>query len=448
MKPRIRLLTIVLFLLAALVVPTSCNNEFEGSLPRRDQLNYPIGVTFHPNGRYLYVVNSNFDARYRPSAGGTVSVIDADTLEIAAEQTPFLPSFGAFIELNEDASKAYVTARADDVVVAYEVADDGSALFCTGADGAQTSDPAECVIDRVPDQSGGAELPPDPFALSVFTVERGGEPVDVINTTHLQSRDNQAARVSSISLPGGQLAGGTIQTAPFFRATTIARRPGTQNLYVGARSTNGVGIFQPFINEEGEVEAIIQRGFFELNHGTINNNIIPIDARGMAFNDAGDRLYVVTRRPDAMHVVKLVAADPDEGTGTSHEVASALPLPDGPSDIVLHTTPQGRQLAYISSFDDESIQVVDVDSLTITDEILLDASPYEMAIEPPTSGCSEADERCRLFVTLFDDAQDSSVDCASTGSCGSVAVIDINPLNRNPEAPELSRYHTVISKIQ
>ena len=436
MKPRIRLLMIV-FLLGALLVPTSCNNEFEGSLPRRDQLNYPIGLSFHPSGRYLYVVNSNFDARYRPSAGGTVSVIDADTLEIIGDNSPFLPSFGAFIELNDDATKAYVTARRGDVVVAYDVAGDGSALFC--ADGEEaTSDPAACTIGRVPDETGGSELPGDPFGLSVFTVERDG-PVDVVNTSHLQSD-----RVSSISLPNREISAASLQTAPLLSGgNAIAQRPGTQHLYVTGRNTNGVAIFQPFINEDGEVEAIIQRGSFVLNH-----EVELLDARGLVFDETGDKLYVVSQRPDAMHVVKLVPADPDEGTGTAHEVVSSIPLPDGPSDIELHTTPDGRQLAYVSSFEDESIQVIDVDSETIIDEILLDASPYEIAIEPEASGCAAPDDRCRMFVTLFDDAKARHASCSSTSGCGSVAVIDINPQHRNPDAPELSRYHTVISKIQ
>jgi hypothetical protein len=213
---------------------------------------------------------------------------------------------------------------------------------------------------------------------------------------------------------------------------------------VAGRRTNGVAIFQPYINDRGEVEAIVQRGSFALNH-----EAELVDARGLAFDADGDRLYVVTRTPDALHFVNIVPAEPATGQGREHKVVDSIPLPDQPSDIALHTTPQGRRLAYISSYDDRSIQVVDLDARTIVDEILLDASPYAIVIEPLTSGCASPTERCRAFVTLFNDARASADSCGETsGGCGSVAVIDINPGHRDPQNPELSRYHTVISKIQ
>lgn len=443
MKLRIPLLTTLILLLAALPAVTSCSNDFEGSLPRRDQINFPIGIEFHPNGRFFYVVNSNFNARFRPEAGGTVSVIDADTLELRDQSTPYLPSFGAFVELNDDATKAYVTTRRNDAVVVYDVAADGGALFCSvgsGDDAVATSDPAECILDRIPDTSEGADLPPDPFGLAVFTIERDDLLVDVVNTGHLAS-----TRVASISLPGRDLSSATVQTAPLLSgANAVAQRPGTQNLYVAGRNTNGVAIFQPFVNDDGVVEAILQRGSF-----TLNERSEAVDARGMAFDERGDRLFIVSQRPDALHIVKIVPADPDTGAGTEHQVVSSIPLPDDPTDVVLHTTPQGRRLAYVSSFEDESIQVLDIDSEAIIDEIELDASPYEIVIEPPTSGCNTPEQRCRAFVTLFDDTENVADSCSDeeTG-CGSVAVIDINPLNRDPDNPELSRYHTVITKIQ
>jgi hypothetical protein len=442
MKPRKRLLTI-LCLMAGLVMPISCNNEFEGSLPQRDTINYPVGTTFHPSGDYFYVVNSNFDARYRPSAGGTVSVINADTLEVVGERSPFLPSFGGQIALNDDASKAYVTARRGDVVVAYDVAADGGALFCTTADGQRTSDPQACSINRVPNTSGGARLPADPFGVAVYSVERGDQMVDVVNLSHLPSSGNSPSRVSTITLPGRDISAATLQTAPLLSGNAVTVRPGTQNVYVAGRNTNAVAIFQPFINEAGEVEAILQRGSFVLN-----NERSVVDARGIIFDESGQRLYVVSQRPDALHVVNIVPVDPDEGTGTDHRVVVSIPLANNPSDIELHTTPQGRNLAYIASFDDESIQVVDVDSLAIVDEVLLDASPYDITIEPGPAGCASPEDRCRMFVTLFDDTPRRTASCTATSGCGSVAVIDINPLHRDADAPELSRYHTVTRKIQ
>jgi DNA-binding beta-propeller fold protein YncE len=439
MKPRNLSLLSVFVLALTLAAPLGCNDDYAGPQPPRDQLNYPIGVTFHPNGRYLYVVNSNFDSRYRLDTGGTVSVIDADTLEMLPQRSPFLPSFGSLLEFNDDASKAYVATRSGNSVVSFDVAADGSALFCTTEDDQRSSDPRPCQIDRVPDQPGGARLPTDPFGLAVFSLERNDQPVDVVNLSHLRG-----TRVSSISLPGRDLAAASLQTAPIVNGgNAIAQRPGTQHLYVSGRFSNGVAIFQPFINDVGEVEALLQRGSFALNQGSQQ-----VDARGLVFDEDGDRLYVLTRQPRALHVVKLTPQDSQTGSGTRHNLTSSIPLPVGPSDIVLHTTPQGRRLAYVSSFNDHSIQVVDVDAETIIDEILLNSSPYQMAIEPDTMGCSTPEERCRLFVSLFDDTTETIKTCEQEGRCGSLAVIDINPLHQIPEVPELSRYHRVIQKIR
>ncbi len=435
MKTRLTVLT-TLLLTASLGILASCSNNYQGPLPRRDQLNYPIGLTFHPNGKYLYVVNSNFDARYRPDLGGTVSVIDTDTLKILPQNTPYLPSFGGHIQLNDDATIAYATARNNNVVVAYDVADDGSALFCgTNDSGERVFRPGACEIG-----SDDPKLPSDPFDLAVFSVQSGDKKVDVVNLAHLRG-----SRVSSVSLQPGDVSSVTVRTAPLLSGgNAIAQRPGTHDLYVAGRNTNGVAIFQPYIDDSGTVQAIIQRGSFAINHESQ-----AVDARGLAFNDAGDRLYVISQRPNALHVVKIVPDNPDTGEGTSYQVTSSIPMPGKPSDIALHTTPQGRHLAYVTSYADRSVEVVDLDSETIIDEILLDASPYSIAIEPPTSGCASPTDRCRAFVTLFDDARRGTSDCSTSDSgCGSVAVIDINPLHRNPDAPELSRYDTVISKIQ
>lgn len=428
-------------LLGSVGALAGCDTAFEGTLPRRDQINYPVGLTFHPNGKYFYVVNSNFDAKFRPDAGGTISVIDADTLQIRAERTPFAPSFGANIALNFDASRAYVTARAGNSVVAYDVSDDGGALFCTDARGVATSDPADCVISRVPDTSKGARVPADPFGLAVFSVERPDVGlVDVLNLAHLTG-----TQVSTITLPERALSAATMRTAPLLRgATAIAQRPGTLDLYVAGRRTNTMAIFQPYINDRGEVEAIVQRGSFVLNH-----RAEMVDARGVVFEPDGSRLYVLTRAPRALHIIDIVPADPTTGGGSEHRIVDSIPLRTQPGSIALHTTPQGQRLAYITSYAEQLIQVVDLEARAILTEIELDSNPYDIVIEPRTSGCYSAEARCRAFVTLFNDTPRTADSCAQThGGCGSVAVIDINPLHRDTAHPQLSRYHTILQKIR
>lgn len=429
-----------LALVASTGVLTGCDTSIEGSLPPRDQLHYPVGLTFHPDGNYFYVVNSNFDARYRPSAGGSLSVFDTNSLERRPASSPYLPSFGSTVVLNDDATKAYVTARAQDSVVALNVASDGSAIYCRDSKGRSTSDPADCTVNRALSKNKSAKIPEDPFDLAVFSVTRPeAGTVDVLNMAHLAG-----TQVSTVTLPGRDLSGANLQSAPLLRgASAITQRPGTQDLYVAGRRTNQIAIYQPYIDDHGRVEALLSRGSFSLN-----NEAEMIDARALVFEDSGDRFYVLSRTPNALYIVDVVPSNPATGGGRAHRIVGSIPLRAQPGGMALHTTPQGQRLAYITSARDRSIQVIDVESRTILDEILLDAEPYHIVVEPRSSGCATPEQRCRAFVTLFNDTPKSSDSCSEAGGgCGSVAIIDINPLHRDTELPELSRYHSVIKKI-
>lgn len=429
-------------LLILAMVAASCGTPFEEPLPRRDKLNYPVGLTFHPDGDFAYVVNSNFNARYRPDAGGTVSVIDLDTLELRPENTPYIPSFGGTIALNEDASRAYISVRQGNAVVALEVADAGDALFCTNRDGQTSVFPDNCLLDRIPDDADGGRLPDDPFGLAVYTTERttpDGTPVDVdvLTLSHLTGR-----KVSAISLPGGLTSAATFSTSSAMPASlcvansscgtnAVVRRPGTESLYLLGRSASGVVVVQPYVNDSGDVEAVVQRDAFALNPATGG-----LEARGGAFLPGGRTLAVVAQRPDALYLVDLLPADPRSGEGISHRVAASIPLGDSPSDIALHRSQTGANLAYVPCYDDRSIKVVDLDARAIVDEILLDASPFDIEISPTCN----PQGRCLALVTLFDDTPRDAQRCgdAPTG-CGSVAVIDLSEAS--------ARYHQVIKKI-
>lgn len=446
-----------LFVIAAAVLATTaCGEAFEPPLPPRDQLHYPVGATMHPDGRFLYVVNSNFNARYEADAGGTVAVIDTRTLEIQQERSPFLPSFGGAIELNDDASRAYVTAREDNTLVSFRVAGPqkgdvpaGGALFCRDDQGNPTSNPEPCSLSEIPVDGETARLGTDPFGLAVTTVRREnpetGEtvPVDLVNLSYLGSE-----QVSTISLPNRSLEAASIETAALVRGgNRIAQRPDTLNYYVAGRNTNVVARFSPFVNfgqtgSFGEVQALFSQGQISLSNFTSQDgNRVAVDARGLAFDEAGDRLFVATRRPDALHVFDLVAEHPETGSGLDHAWAGSVPLPNDPSDIFVHEDPQDRLRLYVPSFQANTISVVDPEGMTVLDTIRLDASPHEIVVDTAEDRCRRPGDTCRAYVTLFDDPVEGNESCGpDTEGCGSVAVIDLDPTS--------PRYHRVIRKIE
>lgn len=427
-------------LLIALFVGSGCE-PYQEPLPKRDRLNFPVGLALHPSGDYLYVVNSNFDSRYSPEYGGTVAVIDTESLEIRSEHTPYIPSYGGHIRLNEDATRAYVTARRGDSLVALDVSGSedggiGSALTCPGANGEPSSDPDNCIIRRVPDNEDGARVPADPFGLEVTRITRTNEdgervPIDLINLSHLSGD-----AVTAIAIPDGEIAGASLISAPLLDGSNqIRRRPGTLEMYAAGRRSNRVTVYLPYVNASGEVEALIVREDILLNNVTAN-----VDARGIAFDEEGERLYVATRRPDALHVFQLRPEDPETGQGTRHELERVIPVGDQPSDVVVHKTPEGKELIFVPCYDERSIHVLDPETGVVLREIELDESPYAIAMDSAPSRCVEG-TTCRAYVTLFADAAEVSTSCDDSGEgCGSVAIIELDP--KSP------RYLQVTTKIR
>ncbi|MFU8804911.1 MAG: YncE family protein [Bradymonadaceae bacterium] len=421
-------------LVGGLIVLTGCTGQFEEPLPPRDKIYYPIGLEMHPNGRYLYTVNSNFDARYRADQGGTVSVIDTETMQIVRDGSPNIPSFGAFLKLNADATKAYVTTRHNNEVIALDVSADGRTLSCARGTAAPSANTTNCAVRRVPDEREGALVGNDPFGIDVTTIMRtdpeSGEetPVDVVNLSYL--RGNQ---VTAMTFPGQTISGATMRSASLIAGgNQVVRRPGSLDFYVAGRSTNVVAIYQPFINDAGRVEAIVRRGAIELSRA-----VEAVDARGLTFSEDGKWLYVATRRPAALHVVAI-----DRTEGLRHEVVDTISLRRRPTDVVLHTTALGRELVYVPSYQEGTIEVVDPMARAIVDVIEVGPAPYSMVIDRGEGRCEAPGQMCRAYISLFDDTGTRGVSCDEVPDqgCGAIAVIDLDP-----DSP---RYHQVIKKIR
>jgi DNA-binding beta-propeller fold protein YncE len=424
-------------LLAFAFTAAGCGDPYTEPLPPRDRLNYPIGLTVHPNGRYLYVVNSNFDTRYREEVGGTLSVVDLQTLELRERSTPFIPSFGGFVRLNRNASKAFVSARHSNAVIEFDVAADGSAVFCRDGE-TQTSDPQACAWTRVPKSEGAAEIPSDPFAMDVMTLDwqtPSGSTfdIDLVNLAHLRGES-----VTSIALArSGDETGATMKSASLIPGgSALARRPGTRDIYVGGRVSREIVIFYPYLEPEtGAVQAVIRRGSIVL--GNVGQTV---DTRGLAFSEDGETLYVVTRAPDALHVVDLGPSNPETAGGTLGKVTTSIPIPSNPSDVFVHEGVDGTTRLYIPSFDEELIVVVDPEAKVVEDEIEVGAEPYHFVVDRAPSRCIPG-APCRAYVSLFNDLPTAAGTCAEnrTEQCGSVGIIDLNP-----DSP---RFHQLIGKI-
>ncbi len=424
---------VLIVLLLGLVAGSGCADQYKGVAAEPDQIHYPVGLTLHPDGRYLYVVNSNFDMKYREEDGGTVSVIDTETLEILPDVSPFVPSFGGYIKLNQGGTRAYVTTRQSNELIVLDVAEDGSGLACKSADGTTSLESVDCRLSRVPDRPGGSVISVDPFGLDVATITRtdgAGQQtsIDLVSISHLRG-----SQVTTVGLQEN----GTLQDASMRSASLIdggnqiATRPGTLDFYVAGRSTNQLVIFQPYVNAAGQVEAIVRRGAV-----TLNSLAAAVDARGLAFNRAGDRLYAVTRRPNVLHIIGI-----DPAT-SRHEVISSVSLSGRPSDVVVHQDADGRELVYVTSYDDGAIEIIDPVAGVLLETIEVGQSPYQFVIDRSAERCRFAGDTCQGYVTLFHDSGQAGKSCEDLdrSGCGAVAVIDLDPASPT--------YHQVITKIR
>ncbi len=410
----------------------SCIETYQDPPPPRDALFYPIGVQMHPDGRFLYVLNSNFNLRFQASQGGTVLVIDTETGEIMSESSPFVPSFGAYMALNEEATKLYVPTRHNNELTVLSVADQGQALYCEDEQGVRSPDTRPCTARRIPDVRQGGRIASDPFDVAVGQARRsvGGQDrdFDLVHMTHLRG-----SAVTSMSLPDADVAGASMRSAALLDrgSNQLEIRPGTNDVYAAGRGTGRVEGFRPFLSATGEIETIVR------------THSIPViqagggmDARGLAFDESGDWMYVATRRPNALH---LIGMEPTGGGDPT--VVSSIPLEHTPSEVHVHRGADGIQRLYVPSFRHGLIEVVEPDQEAVVDVIEVGRSPYSMASDQRPFHCTEPGRRCQGYVTLFDAASDGESRCEPDArQCGQLAIIDLDP--------DSDTYHAVIDTIE
>ena len=121
-----------------------CVDDYKGEMPPTDSIELPLSIAIHPDGRYLYVVTSNSNLKYHSDKGGTVVVIDTDTLEILPEQTMTIGSFAGKLALNSDATRGYVPVRGNDSVTYFDIEENGLKISCQ-----ESSDSSNCLEDII-----------------------------------------------------------------------------------------------------------------------------------------------------------------------------------------------------------------------------------------------------------------------------------------------------------
>jgi hypothetical protein len=275
----------------------------------------------------------------------------------------FSPDTGALTCRSEGAGGACADAyrRGDEVIASQR----GKAM---------PSDPSRLVIEPLP-----APLRGD----MILVLDRGGSASLFFDDT----TGPQRLAPKLVDVQGG------LPTA----AGALAWDSRTATAFVGSTSQNGnptiarVGVTIDALSGNPERSFLFRAGdlrLLGLDDG--------LDVRDLSFD--GDRLYVLTRRPEALVVVDFGLRVP----GVDMPIRSVIDVDAGASRLV-RASVGGRTLLFVSCYDGRTVYVVDPIRLRVVDVIRGFSGPFAMAVD---------EARSLLYVTDFRNSTLRVVDLA------------------------------------
>ncbi len=389
----------------------------EGVDPPADSFFYPVTLAAAPSGNWLYVTSSDFDLRYN---GGTVVPVDlaclrarvADPARTHCAALPSAPDIRCVTDRDQpggfvcesrgfvradqvrrispyavdsavarypDRTRLYIAVRGDGSVTWFDL-DDNGGLDC-GADGAlaRCADSHRVGTDSAQSPTA-ARLPPDPSSISLDTT-RGW-----VFVTH-QSSDVGLARASLIR--DGAVDGGG--GPPVVRSALGNHSPGLssaallppatgraeRSTWVAiSRAEASFSFFQAYPGNATlrDASPFLYRsaiiGVRGLSGGN-NNRAIALDP-----DTSRHRAFVVSRAPEALLTVTLDPANP-----TAAVVSDVLPVPQGPSRLVVRSV-DGHTQVLVVSFDARRVTVIDPDERRVIGQVVTRRGPHQALLDP------------------------------------------------------------------
>lgn len=381
-------------LLFGVVAGFSACAQFEGLLPTGEDINDPVGIAVHPSGRFIYIVNSNFNVEFDVAEGGHLTVIDADTLTPTSDEPWHFGSYGARVALGGDdpanPDSLAIAVRGTGDVQILSVTEDGRRVTCPGGE-----IPEDCSVD----------IGRDPY--TVIPVPRQEGTPDIIDSWMVGSLDGQVTLVSVANNDPrtSTSANRSIQLG----ANVLATVPSTGEILMASRFGTRIYTLTWFHTVEGEAGGVIARR--SLNLPTPADRV---EMRDVAFSTDGERAWMTGQSPAALYTIDV---RPDGRGFARNTLLSRIDLDGAPADLIA-VNELGRDVLYVALADEEAIAVIDGATGVVLDRIELTGLAFGLAFDPV--------RHQRLYVTLFDT--------------DSVGVIDLNPTS--------PFFRTVVAVIQ
>ncbi len=387
----------------------ACGVEESGISPPKNAFYNPLGLSAHPDGRYLFVSNAVFDRSYNRSF---ISVIDTFENKIIEDLTTEVDLFAGELKLSQTCSPSreaqgectsrvlgVVTSRDQNTVTSFEVKanDDHSELEIKCG---QVSGNSRCAGEFIQHSGLQARSSEAPYGLS-FDGEFAY--LSHINTGALSAWrvTEQAPYVDfacQLQIPGANL---------------VAQHPNHRSVVLSDRF--GRSIFQaerlPKTNGDCQLRLLTQ--------DPVSNSVLSNEHQGIAFSADGSQLYVVSSIEGSLKVFSTNLRE--DGSLFKQQVAN---IPVGQSANIVRvagksngSTTEGSQqntvdelgqgLVYVSSLREGTITVIDPQSLSILSHIEVGRQPHDIAFLVNGQG------ELRAYVSLFQEHK--------------IAVIDLQP---------------------
>jgi len=259
MIARRRPLWVCLTILACALI-VGCATEFPGDPAAFDEIDYPTSVAVHPNGRFLYVTNANFDLEFRVSDGGLISVIDAETGTIVAGRSKRISSFAGDMILNAEGTRGYIAVRGDDSITWFAISEDGSEVFCPNAPQADNLNDCRFTVAEEPTSLAySRETRSQTLTDSngnILTDENGDPQTadvtfDLLVTAHLRAGRVSVTTVREVPDQVQPLFD-TVSASLLDSPSDVAQQPGTNRYFIAGRVASEAVTFPPVFEPTAE----------------------------------------------------------------------------------------------------------------------------------------------------------------------------------------------------
>lgn len=381
----------------AAVAPACVNND--GVVPPLGEFHYPVGAAASPDGKYLYLLNSDFNLEFN---GGMVSVVDLDlvraaidsgepsppatpaTTTVAADRRMLSPEnrfikyqvrtrpFGNTIVLSPDAKRLYVSVRGDGTVT---------------------------WIDRA-----GAGTAEEPAGSRLSCGESAwGELCDGAHT------------------PGRDSDSGPRMLDPLPQPASVAAAPGNDGrgaFVVTPHSESPVGRLSLYY-DNGDTGPQLQHWIGALSSGLWGVLTVPPPAGVSQRDDGGPRWLAFARTQPVVHTIRVFEDSSSSGTRsfamrTRATVLTGVPGDLGLRDMVLDPCDARVAYALARPLGNDSISsarvaeqllridLTDPDLPMVSRTMALPVGVSRVIALRPSDGRCDAGDTTRLLVSLFD----------------------------------------------